>query len=358
VRTRCATVLVLLGTLLVLGACAPTAAPAARYIRASSLAREFKMRVRHDPLTGRLVLRGQTASGPVEAVVSPGLREARVNDRQYRLSLPSRYYGSDVLVDSALRRAIRSAMSAERPTHRLRSVVHKVVLDPGHGGKDPGAIGPRGVREKEVNLGVALELARILRSRGVEVVLTRSTDVFIPLEERSRIANREQPDLFISIHADAARGSSAAGSTAYVVEEEFRHGGQVYTLSDRASLAARKATLNVTHVGSAAPTGSVLLALWQVMLQEYRRESQQAAEAIQRRLPTATGQPDRGVREARYSVLKWTYAPAVLIEVGFLSNPVWEARLADPDFRRQTAQAIADAVSDFDRGLVAAEVAP
>ncbi|MCK4300268.1 MAG: N-acetylmuramoyl-L-alanine amidase, partial [Planctomycetes bacterium] len=166
------------------------------------------------------------------------------------------------------------------------------------------------------------------------------------------IANREQPDLFVSIHADASPRASAAGATTYLVKEVFRQSGRGnVTPADRAALAAKEAPLNPTHVGVKPSRGALQLALWQVMLSEYRRESRLLAEAVQRRLPRQTGQPDRGVREAAYAVLKWTYAPAVLVEVGFLSNPAWEARLAEPDYREETARAIAEAIFEFDRHL-------
>jgi len=230
--------------------------------------------------------------------------------------------------------------------------VRKVVLDPGHGGKDPGAIGPTGVREKDVNLDVARRLARQLRERGIDVVLTRTSDVFLPLAQRSDIANGEHPDLFISIHADAAPRASASGATTYLVKEAFQQSGRgTVTPADRAVLAAKQGALNLSHVGVQPRTGAPELALWQVMLAEYRRESRLLAETIQRGLCRQTGQPDRGVREAAYSVLKWTYVPAVLIEVGFLSNPTWEARLAEPHYREETARAIAQAILEFDRQL-------
>jgi len=345
-----------LGCLAALVVAVSSCTPAsAGYVRIGELAREFGLEVERDPLVGRAVLRGERSGGLAEVVVSPGLAAALVNGELRRLPHPSRYRGTEVLVAEELREAVRRALLLT-PLPRPGGVVRKVLLDPGHGGKDPGAIGPTGLREKDVNLDVARRLARLLRRRGMEVVLTRTADVFVPLAERSRIANREQPDLFISIHADAAPRASAAGATSYVVQEVFRHSGMgTVTMADRAALAQRDAPLNPTHVGPEPPAGASQLALWQVMLAEYRRESRLFAETVQRRLPQQTGQPDRGVREAAYAVLKWTYAPAVLIEVGFLSHRTWEARLADPAYREQTAQAIAEAVFEFDRKLALAE---
>lgn len=328
------------------------------YVRASELAREFELEVECDPLVGRVVLRGERPAGAVEVVVSPGLDAALVGGRLHRLPRPSRYQAGEVLVAEELREAIRLALVIA-PRRPLGGLVRKVVIDPGHGGKDPGAVGPTGVREKDVNLDVARRLARLLRERGIEVVLTRTSDVFIPLAERSRIANRELPDLFLSIHADAAPRASAQGATTYVVREVFEHAGRgKVTTADRAVLAAKEVPLNPAHVGAQPASPASQLALWQVMLTEYRREGRLLAEAIQRRLPRETGQADRGVREAAYAVLKWTYCPAVLIEVGFLSNRTWEARLARPEYREQTARAIAEAVVEFDQQLALSEGLP
>jgi len=258
-----------------------------------------------------------------------------------------------MLVAQELRAVLRSVVyfPPVRPRPQVRAV-RKVVVDAGHGGQDPGAIGRGGLREKDVNLDIALRLAQRLREQGIEVVLTRTTDVFLPLEERSRIANREQPDLFLSIHADASPRASTAGTTTYLVKEVFEQAGRgTVELDERAGLAAQETSLNPTHVGVRPSSAGLTVVLWQVMLSEYRRESRLLAEAVQRHLAAGTGQPDRGVREAAYAVLKWTYAPAVLIEVGFLSNPTWEAQLASPGYRERTAEAIADAITEFDRDL-------
>jgi len=339
-----------LGCLVAVVFTAASCAPSTEgYVRAVDLAGEFGLRVETDPLVGQVTLRGEQPGGVVEVVVSPGLQAALVNGHLRRLPRSTRYRDADVLVAEELREAVRTALLVS-PRTLPGGLVRKVVLDPGHGGKDPGAIGPNGLTEKEVNLDVARRLARLLRERGIEVVLTRTSDVFIPLAERSHVANREQPDLFISIHADASPRASAAGATTYLVKETFTQSGRgTVTPADRAALAAQETSLNPGHVGAEPARGDSQLALWQVMLAEYRRESRLLAEAVQNRLPGQTGQPDRGVREAAYAVLKWTYAPAVLVEVGFLSNPVWEARLAEPEYREETARAIADAVFDFDR---------
>jgi N-acetylmuramoyl-L-alanine amidase len=172
-----------------------------------------------------------------------------------------------------------------------------IVIDPGHGGKDPGAISPHGFYEKTVNLDVALQIGGILKERGFKVIMTRSDDTFIELEERANIANRNNASLFISIHADSCATSGRNGFTIYV---------------------ARQA-------GSPA---------------------RNLAEAIDKQM-TGTGIKSHGTREADYRVLKNTRCPAVLIELGYLSN-YWEAKqLKDKDMQRKLAVAITNGITNY-----------
>ena len=175
----------------------------------------------------------------------------------------------------------------------------RIVIDPGHGGKDPGAIAVNRLYEKEVNLDVAGMLSRELEISGHTVSMTRSTDRFVELDDRVLFSNSRRADLFVSIHADAAPNRSAQGFTVYV---------------------ARQAS----------------------------RESVAAAEAIRRRL-SATGAQDRGVRRADFRVLKKTRSPAVLVELGFLSNAEEARRLARVDYRRQLTDAIREGIDDYFR---------
>lgn len=179
-----------------------------------------------------------------------------------------------------------------RPGPQPRALV---VIDAGHGGHDPGAIGPGGVREKDINLHVAARAAILLEQSGVGVVMTRWQDQFIELEERAALANRRNADLFVSIHADSAPNHSAQGFTVYV-----------------------------------ATAASA--------------DSYKAARAISQAM-TGAGSDSRGVREADYRVLVQTSCPAVLVELGYLSNAQDAARLRDPYFQNRLAQAIADGIA-------------
>jgi len=172
-----------------------------------------------------------------------------------------------------------------------------IVIDAGHGGQDPGATSYYGFYEKTVNLAVAAEIAQYLRDEGHKVIMTRSTDVFIELEQRAEIANRAGADVFISIHADAAARSSANGFSVYV---------------------ARSAS----------------------------SEAERLARAIDDRM-TRTSMTSNGVKEADFKVLVKTRCPAVLIELGYLSN-YWEAKkLKNADMQRKLAKAIADGICNY-----------
>ncbi len=169
-----------------------------------------------------------------------------------------------------------------------------VVVDAGHGGQDPGTIGSGSLQEKDVNLAVARKVAALLEQRGIGVVLTRSQDRFLELEERAAIANQHNADLFVSIHSDSAPNRSVEGFTVYVAR-------------------------------GASP------------------DSRQAAQAIQRSM-SATGSDSHGIREQDYKVLVQTTCPAVLVELGYLSNAADARRLQDNAFQNRLAQAITDGI--------------
>ena len=174
------------------------------------------------------------------------------------------------------------------------SVSGTVVIDPGHGGKDPGATSYHGYYEKTVNLSIARKVASYLENRGARVIMTRNSDTFIELNERAEIANRAGADLFVSIHADSHQNSSQNGYTIYV---------------------ARSASWSSKKIG---------IAVDQAMGQ--------------------TGLASKGMRNADFRVLVRTACPAVLIECGYLTNPSEASLLYDSQFQDRIARAIADGI--------------
>jgi len=208
-----------------------------------------------------------------------------------------------------------------------------VVLDPGHGGRDPGAIGPRGTQEKHVALAAARDLrAALLADRRYRVAMTRDRDVFVPLADRAAFAQARRADLFLSLHADA-------------LEDRTVRGASVYTLAADASdpIAERLAAAHNRGPGSRAAAAAARAAFPQVRRETEQRSSQMARLAVQA-LARETPLLARPHREAAFVVLKSPDVPSVLIELGFLSNVQDEAMLRRPDHRRRLAHAIAEAV--------------
>ncbi|MDX6768910.1 MAG: N-acetylmuramoyl-L-alanine amidase [Elusimicrobiota bacterium] len=215
-----------------------------------------------------------------------------------------------------------------------------VVIDPGHGGKDPGAIGPRGTYEKDHNLAAALELARVLRERGdFDVVLTRETDEFVPLSDRSDLANSKEADLFVSLHCNAASNKRENGFEVYSVSE---------TASDPEAeklAAAENAVLAYEGKSVQDETAKlILLAMTKTeMLNESAAFSVLAARALDKRVDLA----NRGAKQAAFYVLRGTHAPAILVEMGFVTHASEEAALGSRHFRRKLAEGLAAGIADY-----------
>jgi len=208
--------------------------------------------------------------------------------------------GATAYVPQTLLAQIRPHLRAggqEPPVTPAGPAKGTVVVDAGHGGRDPGASSAAGVREKNVNLRVAAKIARLLEKRGVAVKMTRWQDRYIELEDRADVANQLKADLFVSIHADAAPSRDAEGFTIYL---------------------ARTASPNT------------------------RRAARSINQAMAR-----TGTAGRGIREQDYRVLVGTQGPAVLIELGYLSNPREAARLNEDAYQTKLAQAIVNGIVSY-----------
>ena len=212
----------------------------------------------------------------------------------------------------------------------LRSV-RTVVIDPGHGGRDPGAIGVGGLREKDVTLAIANDLGRELEARGFRVVYTREDDRSIELEERTAIAESVSGDVFISVHANAARRRSVRGiETYYLNENHERHG---------LNLAARENGIPRQQVNALQHT------LARLQMEEIMPYSQRLARLVQDRmvngLPRRKRPQDLGVKKGPFYVLFLSNMPAVLVEVGFLTNRDDAGQLRDPAYRKLLSAQIA-----------------
>ena len=222
--------------------------------------------------------------------------------------------------------------------------LHTIVIDPGHGGHDAGAVGPGGLQEKELSLDIARRVAALLPEElGVRVVLTRARDQFVGLRERTALANRERADLFLSIHVNAAPDGAATGTETYFLSNEATDG------------AARRAAeyenrLIAADTGARGGSPDVLRSiLWDLAQSDFQQESSRVAEALQNNLDRALRRPSRGVKQAPFYVLGGAAMPAVLVEIGFISNPQEEQRLRDDGYRDRIARALVAGVAAYKR---------
>jgi N-acetylmuramoyl-L-alanine amidase len=216
--------------------------------------------------------------------------------------------------------------------------MRRVVIDPGHGGRDTGAIGPRGVREKDVALSIARLLAERLRALGFTVVLTRTDDMYVSLDERTRIANEARADLFVSVHCNAARSRKLTGVETWTLN----------VASDR--YAARLATFE--NAEAERTVSDLRLILADLATRANTSDAHELAQSVQgslvRTLRSRVGRVgDHGVKHALFYVLLGARMPAILVETGFVSNPVEESRLRSRKYQAATADAIARGVKEF-----------
>lgn len=226
--------------------------------------------------------------------------------------------------------------------------IKKIVIDPGHGGYDPGAIGKSGLKEKDVNLDIAKRLHNILKSEGIEVVMTRSDDTFISLPARGRIANGCDADLFISVHANANRVKSMSGFEVYYINPNI--GDAARSLSS-----AKKDELNFSQECFTGPSPQVKAILWDMIYTHARAEAIELSSSICRSARKSLDAEVLGVKKGRYTVLKEAHMPAVLIETGFLSNSKEERMLNNAYYRQKLAEVIAEGIRDYGRDAVILE---
>ncbi len=220
----------------------------------------------------------------------------------------------------------------------------KIVIDAGHGGNDPGAIGKSGLREKDVNLDITTRLVKLLKQQGVEVVTTRSTDKFIPLEERAKIANKLGADLFVSIHANANRARSLNGFEVYYLTPG---------LSDwrRAQEIAKEINLDIDPQYLAQDSKTLRVILTDLYCTDSREESLRLGRVLCRQVTKELDTKVLGVKTANFAVLREVYMPSVLIEVGFLSNGNEERLLKNNYYRQRMAELIFSGLKDYSATL-------
>ncbi len=214
-----------------------------------------------------------------------------------------------------------------------------VIVDPGHGGSDPGAIGPTGLKESEVTLKVALYLETLLKNAGIPVYLTRNKDEFIFLENRSNFANQKNGFVFVSLHANSAihNRPTAVGVETFVLSSKYI-GASAKDVADRENRASR------AHPELDTGLASIIADLEESANIKY---SLDFAEIIQQKLVAYLKLENRGVKQAPFVVLKGVNMAAVIVEIAFISNPTEEKLLKNNEFREKTAQALFEAIKYY-----------
>jgi N-acetylmuramoyl-L-alanine amidase len=219
-----------------------------------------------------------------------------------------------------------------------------VALDPGHGGEDPGAIGPTGLREKDVVLALALQLRDQLNAvPGLRVMLTRDADFFVPLTERVRKARRVQADLFVSLHADAFFKPEARGASVFALSTGGASSSAARWMANKENAADAVGGVNVGKVHDT----QLLQAMLDMSTTAQIKDSLKIAGEVLQRMGRV-GRLHKGqVEQAGFAVLKAPDIPSILVETAFISNPEEEARLRDRDFRLELVTAVASGIKRY-----------
>jgi N-acetylmuramoyl-L-alanine amidase len=283
-------------------------------------------------------------------VYDPALSELRtVTAVASRPAVPIRSASSTPVSTTTAAPPVTSKAVAPQRVFNRPPARKVVVIDAGHGGPDRGMSGPIGgptwFVEKDVTLSVAQKLATVLRARGVDVLMTRTTDTLIALADRGKIANSNHGDVFISIHVNAPGYNTAAAAR--------EHGFETYFLAEAKTEDERRVQDMENEsvkfeTGANAPKGDPLSFIITDMAQnEHLRESSDLALTIQNGLIDVHPGPNRGVQQANFAVLRGSYMPAVLVEIGFGSNQSEATYLSDQDNQRALARNIAQSVLDY-----------
>lgn len=285
---------------------------------------------------------GEPTSGPTFESIAP-----KESSRNKKPPLESKARSSAI---AAATRTAEPTANGERSLIRALGLkIGKIVIDAGHGGHDTGTIGPNGLQEKDLVLDVALKLGKLLENKlGAEVVYTRDDDTFIPLETRTAIANKEQADLFISIHANSSDDPSARGVETYYLNFTSR--------ADALEVAARENAVSEQSIHELQDL------VKKIALKEKIGESREFASDVQHSLYTGLSSKspslrNRGVKKAPFVVLIGANMPSILAEISFVSNPDDARKLKTNDYRQRIADSLYKGVAKYVNSLSGVRVA-
>jgi N-acetylmuramoyl-L-alanine amidase len=218
--------------------------------------------------------------------------------------------------------------------------IKRIVIDPGHGGRDPGALSPDGLKEKNLVLKISKDLKEYLERQGLEVILTRDKDRFVSLWRRAHIANLKKADLFISIHANSSRFRQAKGFEIYYLSERMDDAARALAYAENAVLELEGERFSTTNIALAAT-------LWDLVQTENRAEAMHLSRHIGDSVEKLDWIRNRGIKGGLFYVLRGANMPAILIEAGFISN-LGESRKLDKDsYRKELVERIGEGILDY-----------
>jgi N-acetylmuramoyl-L-alanine amidase len=243
----------------------------------------------------------------------------------------------------SLRSAGRRPSTALPPENgdKTRWLIDRIILDPGHGGRDPGAMGPSGLKEKEANLDIAQRLKKLLEEKGLEVLMTRDGDNYVTLQDRTRFANANGGKLFVSIHANTNPKKSIRGVSTYLLGNKKTEQALAVAEKENSvieleeSQEAYRELQNAAHILNAIAQSS------------YLKESEDLAQMVNSEIHVRTQIPDQGVYQAGLFVLMGAAMPRILVETAFLSNTYDERLLKTRSFRQKVAEALSNSILQF-----------
>lgn len=234
--------------------------------------------------------------------------------------------------------------SSPPPSQRQLDRLIVIALDPGHGGEDPGAVGPSGLKEKDVVLAVALKLReRLNANRNIRVMLTRDADYFVPLQERVRKARRVQADLFVSIHADAFLTPQARGASVFALSDGAASSNAARWMADKENASDQVGGISNVRVKDAA----VLKTLLDMSITAQIKDSLRLGSEVLGQIGQVGRLHKKQVEQAGFAVLKAPDIPSILVETAFISNPEEEAKLRDPAYRQKLVEALATGIARY-----------
>ena len=237
-----------------------------------------------------------------------------------------------------------ASAAAPMPTQRQLDRLIVIALDPGHGGEDPGAVGPSGLKEKDVVLAVALKLReRLNANRNIRVMLTRDGDYFVPLQDRVRKARRVQADLFVSIHADAFFTPQARGASVFALSDGAASSNAARWMADKENASDLVGGINQLKVKDAA----VLKTLLDMSTTAQIKDSLRLGSEVLGQIGRVGRLHKKQVEQAGFAVLKAPDIPSILVETAFISNPEEEAKLRDPAYQQKLVEALATGIARY-----------